>query len=70
MHTTQNLLMDTTVNKTLEIKDHIEKEQQLSLSDNNQSSVILDELSDNYTDGLDDKEDAIEVDFKNYDEVE
>jgi hypothetical protein len=40
-----------------------------SINDN-QSSVIIDELSENYSDGLDGDEEIIEVNLKNYDQEE
>ena len=56
MHTAQNLLMGET--KTpVENNDSFE---------DNQSSIIIDELSNNYSDGLDDENDS-EVDIKIYD---
>ena len=59
LQTTQNLLMDeakTPVNNNESIED-------------NQSSIIIDELSNNYSDGLGDQNDS-EVDIKIYDKPE
>ena len=59
MHTAQNLLMGET--KTpVENNDSFE---------DNQSSIIIDELSNNYSDGLDDENES-EVDIKIYDKPE
>ncbi len=69
MHTTQNLLLEnTTTTKTPQIKNQIQTEEH-SINDN-QSSVIIDELSENYSDGLDGDEEIIEVNLKNYDQEE
>lgn len=59
MHTAQNLLMGET-------KTPVENNESF---EDNQSSIIIDELSNNYSDGLDDENDS-EVDIKIYDKPE
>lgn len=60
MHTTQNLLIDDAARTPADYQT----------SADNQSSVIIDELSNNYSDGLDYDDNDSEVDVTKYDKPE